>query len=69
MIPDELEDQGLRDDTLIIHTVGHDLNCGHHGIYDKGNSTLPLNMVEESIRIPMIVYQPGLLFGGQRRRE
>lgn len=66
---DELEGQGLREDTLIIYTADHGLNCGHHGIWGKGNGTLPLNMVEESIRIPLIVNQPDQLFGGQRRGE
>ncbi|KAA3659158.1 MAG: DUF4976 domain-containing protein [Chloroflexi bacterium] len=66
---DELEAQGLREDTLVIYTADHGLNCGHHGIWGKGNGTLPLNMVEESIRIPMIFNKPGHLFGGQRRSE
>ena len=66
---DELEAQGLRDDTLVVYTSDHGLNCGHHGIWGKGNGTLPLNMVEESIRIPLLFNQPGRLFDGQRRRE
>jgi len=66
---DELEAQGLREDTLIIYTSDHGLNCGHHGIWGKGNGTLPLNMLEESIRIPMIFNKPDQLFGGQRRSE
>lgn len=66
---DELEAQRLRENTLVIYTADHGLNCGHHGIWGKGNGTLPLNMVEESICIPMIFNQPGRLFGGQRRRE
>jgi arylsulfatase A-like enzyme len=66
---DELEALGLREDTLIVYTSDHGLNCGHHGIWGKGNGTLPLNMVEESIRIPLLFHQPGRLFGGQRRHE
>ena len=61
---DELEAQGLREDTLFIYTSDHGLNCGHHGIWGKGNGTLPLNMVDESIRIPMILNQPGHFEGG-----
>lgn len=66
---DELEALDLREDTLVVYTSDHGLCCGHHGIWGKGNATLPLNMVEESIRIPLIFNQPGRLFGGQRRRE
>ena len=66
---DELEALGLREDTLVVYTADHGLCCGHHGIWGKGNATLPLNMVEESIRVPMIFNQPGRLFAGQRRHE
>jgi len=68
-IMDELEATGLRASTLLIFTSDHGLNCGQHGIWGKGNGTIPLNMVEESIRIPLIFNQPGALFGGQHRRE
>jgi arylsulfatase A-like enzyme len=57
----ELEALGLRDETLVIYTADHGLNCGHHGFWGKGNGTLPLNMLEESIRVPMILNQPGRL--------
>ncbi|MFN2135029.1 MAG: sulfatase [Candidatus Promineifilaceae bacterium] len=66
---DELDAQGLRQDTLVVYTSDHGLCCGHHGIWGKGNGTLPLNMVEESIRVPLLFNQPGHLFGGQRRAE
>jgi arylsulfatase A-like enzyme len=66
---DELDALGLRDDTLIVYTSDHGLNCGHHGIWGKGNGTLPLNMVEESIRVPLIFNHPGTLYGRQLRKE
>jgi arylsulfatase A-like enzyme len=66
---DELEAQGLLEDTLIVYTSDHGLNCAHHGIWGKGNGTLPLNMVEESIRVPLILNQSGRLLAGQRRTE
>jgi arylsulfatase A-like enzyme len=66
---DELEALGLREDTLVVYTSDHGLCCGHHGIWGKGNGTLPLNMVEESIRIPMIINQPGRVQPGERRTE
>ena len=51
---DELEGLGELDNTIIIYTSDHGLNCGHHGIWGKGNGTLPLNMVDESIRVPLL---------------
>lgn len=66
---DELEDQGLREDTLIVYTADHGLNTGHHGLWGKGNATHPYNMLEESIRIPMIINHPQLVLGGQTRAE
>lgn len=66
---DELEAQGVRDNTLIVYTSDHGLNCGHHGVWGKGNGTRPLNMLEESIRVPMIFNFPGRLFAGQVRGE
>jgi arylsulfatase A-like enzyme len=66
---DELDAQGLRQDTLVVYTSDHGLCCGHHGIWGKGNGTLPLNMVEESIRVPLLFNQPGRLYGSQRRAE
>jgi arylsulfatase A-like enzyme len=68
-IMDELDALDLVDETLIVYTSDHGLCCGHHGIWGKGNGTLPLNMVEESIRIPMILYHRGSLLPGQRRVE
>jgi len=66
---DQLEALNLRDNTLLVFTSDHGLCCGHHGLWGKGNATLPLNMLEESIRIPMIFNQPTRLFGHQHRYE
>ena len=66
---DELEAQGVRDETLIAYTSDHGLNLGHHGLWGKGNGSQPLNMLEESIRVPLILNQPGLAASGQRRAE
>ena len=66
---DELAAQGRLDDSLIIYTSDHGLNCGHHGLWGKGNATYPLNMVERSIRVPMIFHSPDRLMGRQRRTE
>lgn len=66
---DELETQGLTDSTAVVYTADHGLNAGHHGLWGKGNATYPYNMLEESIRVPMIVHAPGRVLGRQRRSE
>ena len=68
-VMDELEANGLRESTLLIFTSDHGLNCGQHGMWGKVNATFPYNMVDESIRIPLIFNQPGYLYQGQRRNE
>lgn len=65
-ILDELESNGLSENTLIIYTSDHGLCLGHHGVWGKGNATAPQNMIEESIRIPMILSGPEVVpFGGR----
>ncbi|WP_152864027.1 sulfatase-like hydrolase/transferase [Streptomyces acidicola] len=66
---DELEAQDLADDTLVVYLSDHGLMTGHHGLWGKGNATVPYNMLEESIRVPMILNHPGVLLGGQTRDE
>jgi len=61
---DTLEASGQLENTIIIYTSDHGLNCGQHGIWGKGNGTLPLNMVEESVRIPLIVSHPAQFSAG-----
>jgi arylsulfatase A-like enzyme len=66
---DELDNQSVREQTLIVYTSDHGLNTGHHGLWGKGNASKPYNMLEESIRVPLILNQPGALVGGQTRGE
>ncbi|MYE26705.1 MAG: sulfatase-like hydrolase/transferase [Chloroflexi bacterium] len=66
---DELDAQSARDETLVVYTSDHGLNMGHHGIWGKGNGSEPLNMLEESIRVPLILNQPSAIDGGQSRTE
>ncbi len=66
LLLDELDGLGLRENTLFIYTSDHGLNCGHHDIWGKGNGTFPLNMVEESIRIPLIFSHPGAIAENHR---
>lgn len=54
-----LESRGQRENTLFLFLSDNGMNMGHHGIFGKGNGTFPLNMYEESVRVPAIVSAPG----------
>lgn len=56
---------GLRDTTVIAFVSDNGFSCGHHGIWGKGNATWPLNLWENSVRVPAIVRQPGRVAAGQ----
>jgi arylsulfatase A-like enzyme len=60
-----IDELGLRERTLVIFCADQGFNCGHHGVWGKGNGTLPFNMYEETLRIPMIWSQPGRIRGGR----
>jgi arylsulfatase A-like enzyme len=60
-----LEELGLREDTLVVFSADQGWNAGHHGVWGKGNATIPFNMYEESIRVPLIWNQPGRIRPGQ----
>ncbi len=56
---DLLEKRGELEKTLVIYTSDHGLMVGHHGLLGKSNATLPQNLYEESIRVPMVLSWPG----------
>ena len=60
-ILDRLEERGLRDHTLIVFTSDNGFSCGHHGFWGKGNGTFPLNMYDNSVKVPMIISHPARL--------
>ncbi|MBS1857369.1 MAG: sulfatase-like hydrolase/transferase [Acidobacteria bacterium] len=60
-----LEEMGVRENTLVIFTADQGWNAGHHGVWGKGNGTWPLNMYEESLRVPLIWNHPGRLPAGR----
>ncbi len=60
-----LEELGLRENTLIVFSADQGHNCGHHGIWGKGNSTRPLNMYDTSLHVPLIWNLPGRIKAGQ----
>lgn len=59
-----LEATGQADNTLVVYTGDHGLNAGQHGMWEKGNATVPQNFLEESIRIACTLSWPA---GGIRQ--
>lgn len=62
----ELEEQNLERQTLVIFSSDNGFNCGHHGIWGKGNGTYPFNMYDTSVKVPMIACMPGQIPAGRR---
>jgi arylsulfatase A-like enzyme len=56
---DKLEEVGLRQDTLVVFASDNGFSCGQHGFWGKGNGTWPLNMYENSVRVPFLMSHPG----------
>ncbi|WP_203567477.1 sulfatase-like hydrolase/transferase [Aestuariimicrobium ganziense] len=55
----ELKAQGVWDDTIVVFLGDNGFSCGHHGIWGKGNGTVPLNLWDNSVRVPCVVRMPG----------
>jgi len=68
-ILDRLESLGIRESTLVVFVSDNGFSCGHHGFWGKGNGTHPLNMYENSIKVPAAISQPGTLAQGAVRPE
>ena len=62
----KLEEMGTLEDTVVIFTADQGWNAGHHGVWGKGNGTVPRNMLEESIRVPMIWHHPRAIKPGTK---
>ncbi|SEB65208.1 Arylsulfatase A [Paramicrobacterium humi] len=61
---DAVNQQGIARDTLVVFASDNGFNCGHHGIWGKGNGTFPQNMYDESVMVPFIVARPGQIREG-----
>ena len=59
-----LADADLTRSTLVLFMSDNGMNCGHHGIWGKGNGTRPQNMYDTSVKVPCIVSQPGRVASG-----
>jgi len=53
-----LDESGLSESTLIVYMGDNGFALGEHGFYDKRDA------FEESIRVPMLAYAPGLIEPG-----
>lgn len=62
---DRIEELGWREHTLIVFTSDNGYSCGHHGFWGKGNGTFPLNMYENSVKVPFIISHPGRIPEGK----
>ena len=65
-ILESLEASGELDDTLVIVTSDHGHMNGHHGLLGKANATLPQNLYDEVVRVPLVMRWPGNIVAGQR---
>jgi choline-sulfatase len=62
---ERLEKLGVRDNTIVIFSADQGWNSGHHGVWGKGNGTMPFNMYEGSLRVPLIWNHPRKIRAGQ----
>ena len=58
---DALETERIRENTFILFLGDNGFNCGHHGIWGKGNGTLDLNVYDTSIKVPCIASWPSAI--------
>lgn len=63
-ILNKIDEMGLSEDTLVVFTADNGFSCGHHGFWGKGNATFPINMYEESVKVPFIARHPGHIPAG-----
>ncbi len=62
MIRDELKTQGVAANTVVVYTSDNGYICGSHGY---GSKVLPM---EESSRVPLIIFNPRCLLNGRQIR-
>lgn len=64
-----LEELGIKEETLIIFSSDNGFSCGHHGFWGKGNGTYPINLYNESVKVPFIVSHEGFVPEGKVSQE
>jgi len=63
-IMETLAKKGIDKNTIVIYASDQGFQCGHNGLWGKGNASNPRNMYEESMLIPLIFRCPGMLPAG-----
>ncbi len=67
---DALMGRSMLGNTLIVFTSDHGHLTGQYGLYGKGNATIPQNLYQASIDIPLIIFgPPHMVVPGQIRNE
>ncbi|MFE4194639.1 sulfatase-like hydrolase/transferase [Paenarthrobacter sp. NPDC056912] len=59
-----LEELDILEDTLVVFSSDNGFNCGHHGVWGKGNGTFPQNVYDSSVKVPAIFAFPGRIKEG-----
>ena len=62
-----LKEEGLLENTVIVYTSDHGDFVGRHGMVEK--CAIGHNVYEETLKVPLIVSQPGVVKQGQTRNE
>lgn len=60
-----LRQEGIAENTLVVLTSDNGFNCGHHGIWGKGNGTYPFNLFDTSVKVPFLAMLPGVIPPGR----
>lgn len=60
----KLEARGIRENTLIVYTSDNGFSCGQHGVWGKGNATMPLNLYDTAVKVPCLFNMPGTVRAG-----
>ena len=63
---DALDARGELENTLVVFASDHGQMMGHHGLVGKANASLPQNLYQETIQIPMVLSWPGRVPAGER---
>ncbi len=63
-VVEKLRKMGALEDTTIVFTADQGWSAGHHGVWGKGNGTVPFNMYDSAIGVPLIWSHPGRIRPG-----